>query len=119
MNAKRVKKYKLVGREKVDGRLYWRIEALRDIPRHGVRKGDKGGLIEKVKNLSQYGNSWVSGNAIVSELARVRKSGLVCGDSWVCGTATVYGWVGDNALVCGGVTVVEGQRVGMGDIFGF
>ena len=44
-----------------------------------VKRGEKGGWIEKEKNLSQDGDAWVCGNA------------WVCGDAWVCGNAEVCG----------------------------
>ena len=58
------KKYKLTDETiNVDGRTLYRIEALRDFGY--VKKGDKGGFIEKEDNLSQNGNCWVYGNAKV------------------------------------------------------
>lgn len=41
-----------------------RIEALKDFG--DIRKGDKGGFIEKESNLSMDGNAWVSGDARLS-----------------------------------------------------
>lgn len=35
---------------------FWRIRALRYIPRYGVRPGDLGGWIESEENLSQDGD---------------------------------------------------------------
>jgi len=46
------------------GTILCRIEATKDIPRFGIKSGDKGGWVEKKSNLS--GNAWVSGNACVS-----------------------------------------------------
>ena len=66
-----------------------RIYALKDIDRFGVKKGDKGGLIEKESNLSQDGDCWVFENA------------RVYGDAWVYGGARVYG----NARVSGDACV--------------
>ena len=48
------------------GRKFFRIKALVNIERYGVKAGDLGGWIEKEDNLSQSGNAWVSGNAKVS-----------------------------------------------------
>ena len=61
----------------------FRIIALKDFG--NVKKGDKGGYIEKVENLSLEGNCWVSGDARVSGTARIS------GDAQVSGTAGVYG----------------------------
>ena len=59
-----IKKYKLTEEIiKVDDSILYRIEALRDF--NDVKKGDKGGFVEKEENLSQYGDSWVYDNAMV------------------------------------------------------
>jgi hypothetical protein len=68
-------KYKLTNTVK-DG--LHQIEALIDIPSIGVRKGDRGGYIEKEANLSQEGNAWVYGDARVYD------------NAWVCGDALVH-----------------------------
>ena len=44
---------------------------MRDIPRHFVRAGDLGGLVESERNLSQEGDAWVSGKALVYGDAKV------------------------------------------------
>jgi hypothetical protein len=58
-------KFKLTAEcKEFDGIKLFRIEALIDIPRWGVKAGDKGGWVEKEENLLQvYGDAWVSGNA--------------------------------------------------------
>ena len=49
------KKYKLTDETiEVNGKTLYRIEALKDFS--NVKKGDKGGFIEKEKNLSHLGN---------------------------------------------------------------
>ena len=67
----------------------FRIKAL--ISFEGVKKGDVGGYVENEKNLSQYGNAWVSGNAKVSGNAWVSGNAKVYGDAEVSGNAKVYG----------------------------
>lgn len=42
---------------------FLRIFALKNFG--NVVKGDKGGLVEREGNLSQFGDAWVSGNARV------------------------------------------------------
>ena len=78
-----MKKYELTNETKTlaDDKVLYRIRALLDIPRHGVKAGDLGGLIEKEYNLSQYGDAWISSNAKVYGDARV------CGDARVSGEA--------------------------------
>lgn len=80
-----MKKYKLT-EEKIEflGRTLYRIQALKDFS--DVKKGDKGGFIEKESNLSQEHNARVSGNA------------------WVYGDAMVYG----DARVSGKTKISKG-----------
>lgn len=49
-----------------DGRRFnlHRIQALRDIPEHGVKAGDLGGYVEHERILSHEGSCWVGGNAV-------------------------------------------------------
>ena len=91
-------KYKLLENDTIqmgNGATLYRIEALIDFG--DVKAGDKGGYIEKEKNVSQYGNAWVSGNAQVYGNARVSGNAQVYGDARVYGDACVY----DNAEVYG------------------
>ena len=68
-------KYKLTNNKKEwNGITLFQIEATMSFG--SVLKGELGGYIEKVENLSQDGNAWVSGNA------------QVYGDAWVCAKAS-------------------------------
>ena len=52
------KKYKLTEETiNVNGITLYRIEALKDFA--NVKKGDKGGFVEKESNLFQSGDCWV------------------------------------------------------------
>ena len=105
------KKYVLTENTKeVDGRTLHQIQALIDIPEHGVKAGDLGGWIESESNLSHYGKCWVAGNAYVFDEACVRDHAYVYGDAWVFGNARVF----DNALVCGN-TLVHGNACVFGN----
>lgn len=91
------RKYKLVriGRFPFMNDLVWgkdavpvyRIKALRDIPKHGVKKGDLGGYVTGKFNLSQEGNCWIEknaqalGNVIVSNDACLSGYASVMSDS--------------------------------------
>jgi len=91
----------------------YRIRALRDIPRYGVRAGDLGGCIAKESNLSQQGNAWVQ------DEAQVYNDASVWGDAWIRGYARIYGkakingkaQVYDNALVHGNAWVHQSAEV--------
>ena len=100
------KKYKLT-KENISycGKTLYRIEALKDFG--NVKKGDKGGYVEKEDNLSQEGNCWISDNA------KVFDSALVSGDAEVFGYAIVYGnaKVYDNTLVYGNAKVFDNAYV--------
>ena len=58
-----MKKYELLVDDTITflGVQLFRIKAL--ISFSGIEKGEVGGYIASEKNLSQYGNAWVSGNA--------------------------------------------------------
>ena len=94
------KKYKLT-EESINycNKTLYRIEALKNFG--NVKKGDKGGYVEKEDNLSQEGDCWISDNAkvfdsaVVSGNAKVYDNAKVCGNTKVFGDAYVYG----NALV--------------------
>ena len=89
------KKFKLT-KESVEqwGVKLYRIESIKDFS--NVRKGDKGGFVEKEENISEEGDAWVSGDARVSGdaqvsgNARVYGDARVSGDAWVSGNAQVY-----------------------------
>lgn len=68
-----MKKFELTSEFKIDlsGRKLFRIKALIDIERYGVKACYLGGWVEKEDNLSQTGDAWVSGNAQVSGDAKV------------------------------------------------
>lgn len=55
------------------------IEALRDIPRHGVRAGDLGGWIESEANLSQDGAAWIDPKVRLWGAARVSGDAALSG----------------------------------------
>ena len=64
-----------------------------------IKAGEQGGYVEKDENLSQIGDSWVSGNAQVYGDAWVSGNAKVSGDAWVSGNAQVSGdaWVYGDA----------------------
>lgn len=106
------KKYKLTEETiNVMDRTLYRIEALKDF--NDVKKGDKGGFIEKEDNLSQNGNCWiyddarVYGNALVRDNAEIYSDAIVSsyaivfGNAKVGGIASIYGC----ARVCGDATI--------------
>ena len=69
------------------GRKFFRIKALVNIERYGVKAGDLGGWVEKEDNLSQSGNAEVSGDAKVYGNAKVSGDAKVYGNAEVSGDA--------------------------------
>ena len=94
------KKYKLT-EESINycNKTLYRIEALKNFG--NVKKGDKGGYVEKEDNLSQEGDCWISDNAKVFDSAVVSGNAKVYGNAKVCGNTKVFGdaYVYGNALV--------------------
>lgn len=72
------------------GRTLYQIRALRDIKEIGIKADDLGGWIEKVENLSQDGNAWVSDDACVFDDACVSGEARVSGNARVFGEARVH-----------------------------
>lgn len=95
----------------LQGGTLYRIEALKDLDLHGVKKGDLGGYIEKESNLGEnawvFGNAMVLGNAQVYGDAKVYGDAVVFWDSKVFGGAKVYG----NAQVYGNAEVYGNSEV--------
>ena len=100
------KKYKLTEETiKVNGSILHRIEALKDFS--DVKKGDKGGYIEKEENLSQSGDCWVYHDAVVYGNAEVYDDAKVFEDARIYGNTKVY----HNAAVCGDAVVYCDAKV--------
>ena len=120
------KKYKLTDETmNIYGRTLYRIEALRDF--NDVKRGDKGGYIEKEENLSQNGDCWVYDDAMVYGNARVYDNAIVYSNAEVYGNAEVFNnaqvycnaLVIDNARVYGKAEVYHNARIfGNAEVFG-
>ena len=85
------KKYELLTDDTIElfGRKLYRIRAKIDFG--SVKKGQLGGYIEKVENLSHDGNAWVSDNAWVSGGALVSDNAQVSDNAEVSDNARVSG----------------------------
>ena len=96
-----MKKYELTDETiKLSGnRVLHRIVALRDFS--NVKKGNKGGWIEKEENLSHEGNCWVFDNAWAFSSAEVGGNAKVGG----------YAIVMDNAIVGGNAQVGGNAKI--------
>ena len=108
------RKYKLT-KENISyfGKTLYRIEALKDFGI--VKKGDKGGYVEKEDNLSQEGNCWIYDDAQVYDNARVCGYAIVFGSAVICDNAIVSG----NAQVFGDTQVYDNAEVfGYAKVYG-
>ena len=118
------KKYKLTDETiNVNGKTLYRIKSLKDFG--NVKKGDKGGFVEKEENLSQSGDCWVYDNAKVYNNAKVFDyadiygnaevfgNAIVSGNARVYGNAKVYHYamVYDDAEVCDNVIISGNAEV--------
>ena len=101
----------------VNGKTLYRIEALKDFGY--IKKGDKGGFVEKEENLSQSGDCWVYDNAKVYNNAKVFDNAdiygnaSIFGNAVVSGNARVYGnaWVYHYAMVYEDAEVYDNAKV--------
>lgn len=84
-------KYKLTDETiTIDGHTLHRIKALENFG--NVKRGDKGGWVERESNLSQNGNAKVYGNAQVGGNAQVaeKEDYIVFKNSWSSGRYFTY-----------------------------
>ena len=91
-----------------------RIRLLKDIkPFNKLESGSLGGYIEKIENLSQFGNSWVFYDAIVCENGYVGDNACVNGYSMIKGNAKVVNnaYVGDGSVISGNAKLVDDCQV--------
>lgn len=111
------KKYKLL-REKIqitrvlNGKTFtfdklYRIQALRDIPRHGVKAGDLGGYVSRRNSLDHDGDCWVAKEAIAGKYSDIFDNALIT-DQAVVIAVTILG----DTVVCGHAFVNESRLSG-------
>lgn len=115
------KKYKLVKEPAKKG--LFRIVALRDIDRHEIVKGQRGGLIQHEDNLSQNGDCWIGEDSVVIESAVVRDDAFVgksdiCGDAIISGYAKIYSCDIRDYVFIEDAEIVSSKIIGDSDIRG-
>ena len=101
----------------INKHILHRIKALKDFG--DVKKGDLGGWVEDIHNLSHKGNCWVYDDAAVYSEAKVMGNAKVFDDaeitthSSVMGNAEVHDWVcvGDYSIVQGNAKVFDGAKI--------
>lgn len=101
-------KYQTTGETKVvEGRVVYRIKALRDIDWWHIKKGDLGGFVKSELNLDTEDDSWIQQDGCVKDTARVEGHSCIFGKSVICGKTTlicnksmVYdSHISDNAII--------------------
>lgn len=88
----------------------YRIRALRDIPVHGVKKGDWGGYVQEVNTLSHEGACWVGGEAQAIYNVRITGNALIDGYAIVDGEPGCVINVSDNVRVTGNAQVLARKK---------
>lgn len=83
----------------------YRIRAVRDIPEHGVKKGDWGGYVQEAESLSHDGGCWVADKAQVIYNVRIT------GDALIADHAIVDGEPGYMITVCDDVQILGNAQV--------
>lgn len=83
----------------------YRIRALRDIPEHGVKKGDWGGYVQEAESLSHEGACWVADKAQVIYNVRIT------GDALIADHAIVDGEPGYMITICDDVQILGNAQV--------
>ena len=106
------KKYKLTS-EKIEhlGKTLYRIEALIDFG--NVKKGDKGGFIERENNLSQNGDAWIYGDAKIYDNAWIYDNARIYGNARISGNAKIYdnAWISGNERIYGDAWIYGDAKI--------
>ena len=91
--------------------LVRQIMALRDIPRWGVKVGDKGGFIESHRNLDQNGDCWIGPGAMAIENSRICCNALLKHQDGKAPVVRDNAFIGGNAILMGSCLVEDNACV--------
>lgn len=113
-------KYDIIADDTIQykGRTLYRIKALKSFA--DVSKGDKGGYIEHMGNLSQLGDCWIYDNAKVFANASIFNNAIVEENAEICGQAIIFknARIGKNAKIYGYATIGDVAHIKQdGDMF--
>lgn len=92
----------------------YRVVAVRDIPKWGVKSGDVGGWVEDPEILSHDGNAWIAGEAKVLWGIHVENDALIKDNAVVMRKPGNGGWicyVKDEARISGDAQVISCEEV--------
>jgi len=92
----------------------FRIQALRDIPEHGVKAGDLGGFVQSERNLSQTGAAWIADIASATDRSHVGGDSLLSGSAKMTGDSRADGKsrIIEHANLSGCAIVTDNAVVG-------
>lgn len=88
---------------------FYRIEALRDIPEHGVKKGDLGGRVSIATKLSHNGSCWIGYEAEVFGEVSIEDNAYIGDKASVQGFGNRFR-IRDNVRITGNAVVKSGFR---------
>ena len=88
-----------------ENQTLYRIKALKDFS--NVKAGDLGGYVESEKNLSHYGDCWISEYAKVYDDARISGTAIIFGNARIFGSACISG----TARISGNVWIYGSARI--------
>ena len=96
------KRFYISGHYKVKSRRMHQIQAVRDIPRYGIKAGDLGGYVDSKYILSQEGDCWISQGTYAMQKGShntmlITKNAFIDGDYVINGSK-----ITDNVIISGG-----------------
>ena len=116
------KKYEILKETEIeiDGRKFYRIRALVNIPEHDVKIGDIGGFIENEKSLCSYtkeygkeSTCWLGEDAVLFAEAKVEHNAYIHGKAKIIGKSRIS----RNSNIRGDA-VIDNSEISYSDIYG-
>jgi carbonic anhydrase/acetyltransferase-like protein (isoleucine patch superfamily) len=88
----------------------FRLEALRDIPEHGVKKGDLGGFVQEAESLSHEGSCWVGGQAQIVFNVRISGDAYIGDNAVIDGEGEYCIYISDGVRIDGNAQILAWER---------
>lgn len=97
-----------------NGDRLFRIQATRNIPIHGIKKGDLGGYVYSYDSIAD--NAWATQNTRVGSNAKLRNNALMTDNSYAQGRNNVL--INGHAIICGDAAILECATVSENAVVG-